>query len=800
MDAESLTKENIVFFFNKYKYNTDLIFNLERKLLKESYDFHKWEKSRTENSELTRKLFRENEKLIDEYVNPAIASPEKLNLETLQTFLLHITFFLFENNIDSHLVDDFIESVLKHEELLTRPVFFSAQMNLGISKTISLSDNFENTINCFEKAMTVFPHFIDASNLDTRIHMVFCRVYEMLAFCLYKSSDYKLFLDIYNKTNKMLDEGTPELFAKMWNEESDYSFHIELLKRYFRIYGIFTAGQSYFSTSEDSSEKNVEALDTIKTWLRDEYYLETNEGEVNLMIFTYYNILLERTGEISKEDLFEIFKQKFENLLTLPEIERAPIFPESAFPDDGDPVDPVFSRMLDKMKLFNKTFSYVFIFLHNFLILSQDKQMNKRIIQKMIRIFEKSKYSPKGFTTDRFVFEIFKNVAAKIESEQEFLLFVQAVFVHRQFYTTIHLGMVSSLSGICLYRLSQVKPELFVIPELFPTAKDVNEHIKDALSFIKNAALLHDIGKVGLTTIINLQFRSLNEKEFARLKLHPRYGKMIIKDIPYLERYVDFVEGHHKYWDDKGGYPESFKLQESPYKNYINLLSICDMIDSTTDLKNRNYKNPLTFDQMIDELRKCSGTMYNPELVDLILENKQLLKEIKEITTIGRNYTSFLTYQNFIQPNTSFSVEDEKTIDEIDDYFTENLPRFYEICFPESEEETIVKHLDELLDGKNKRIYILHDSKREIFGILAGHITTPANGDEPYCFIDEILIHPAFRRLGYGTELVNYAAEKINIEGISKMKLMTINNYDIESFFWISGFSQTVRFLMEKDI
>lgn len=797
MKAESITKENVVYFFNKYKYNSDAIYNVERKLLKESYDFLKWEKFRTESSELTRKYFDENKKLIEEYVNPAIQNPEKLNSETLKTFLLHITFFLFENNIDSHIVDDFLESLLNHKEILTPQVHFSVLMNLGISKTVSLSDTFENSIEYFEKAIAVFPHLSDAPDYDTQIHMVFCRVYEMLAFCLYQSADYKLFADIYEKTEKMLSEGTPELFSRMWGKEADFEFHTEYLKRFLRLYGIFAAGQNLFEEKNIAESQN--ALQTICRWLREEYFLEEAEGEINLMVFAYYQIMREKSGEISKDTIVQIFHRKFEEFHSMPESERNRVYPSLAFPDDADPVNPKFSQTLEKMKIFNSSFSYLFVFLQNFLLLNDDAKENKKIIQEIVNEFEKCRYTQKGFSTDKFVVDLIKIIAGKFSDEKEFLLFIQSIFVHRQFSTTIHLGMVNSLAGICAYRILNERPDLCVVPGIYPTEQDVLENKFEILKMIKSAALLHDIGKARLTRLVNLQFRPITEKEFERLKKHTTFGREIVENFPYLERYSDFIEGHHKFWNDEQGYPENFKVQDSPYKNFVNLISICDMIDTATDSKGRNYNKPLTFEEMLEDLKRCSGTRYNPELVNFILSNEELLKELKEILSDGRDNNSFQTYLNFVQPNTSFSAKDEKSVDSVNDFYKEKLPEFYKACFPLADENRIKNHIEEILEGERSRVFVLHDSCGKIFGVFAGRIKNPLDS-EPCFFVDEIIVHPEHRRFGLGTELMNFAEQKLAEEKIAKIRMTTLNNFDIDSFFWILGFSQTPQFLMEKNI
>lgn len=120
MDVHALKKADVEFFFNKYKNNSDQIFHLERKLLTESYDFTKWEQMLDANSQLTRKLFVENEDLLNEYIRPVIEHPELLTLEAIETYALHTTFYLFENNIDSLVTEDLITALLSIPHKLSK--------------------------------------------------------------------------------------------------------------------------------------------------------------------------------------------------------------------------------------------------------------------------------------------------------------------------------------------------------------------------------------------------------------------------------------------------------------------------------------------------------------------------------------------------------------------------------------------------------------------------------------------------------------------------------------------------------
>lgn len=93
MEVEELTKEDVEFFFNKYKYNSELIINLERRLLKEAYSYEKWHHMLTENSQLTRRLFTENQTILEKYLYSVIKSPESVQTDTASFYLLHVLFF-----------------------------------------------------------------------------------------------------------------------------------------------------------------------------------------------------------------------------------------------------------------------------------------------------------------------------------------------------------------------------------------------------------------------------------------------------------------------------------------------------------------------------------------------------------------------------------------------------------------------------------------------------------------------------------------------------------------------------------
>lgn len=796
MNPEFLTKEKVVYFFNKYKYNSNRIFTLERQLINESCKSQKWETQLKEISDLTRNLYIKNEALLDAYLKPALESPQLLRQDTIQTFLLHITFFQFENNIDSLITEDLIHSFLSHPEILDKQAKFSALMNLGICRTLSHIGTFAETQRIFEDAMAIFPTYKATPDYNTRVHMAFCRVYQMLAFDLYGADDYRNFVRIYNETERMIRSGDETLYGKMWGEKANFQFHIDYLMRFLRMYGIFMAGKAGFFCHDD---ENAQPLNTIVRWLYDEFETEKREGEINLMVLTFFYKHKHLSGELSDTEYFNVMNKTFCEQKKLLEHDRNYIFPELAFPDDGDPVEPLFTHMLDKMKLFNRTFSYIYVFLLEFSKISNDATLRDEITQEFMHFFEASKYAEKGFKTDKFEIEVLRAVAQNMNSVNEFLMFFQTVFIHRQISTANHIGMVSSIVGICFYHFVDKRPDLFFVPGKIETKEAVQKYKADLIQFVKAGALLHDIGKLGNTSLINLHFRKITDNEYNRIKSHPTVGGEIVNGIPYLDIYKDFILGHHKYWNDRAGYPESFKLQDSKYKYFVGLVTLADCIDSVTDAEGKNYAVKKQFDDIVEELKQETGSRYCPELVDLLLGDEELLEQLRVLTSTGRNQNLKQTYRHFIERNIHFSEQEEKTVSPLDDTLKANLPEFYRSCYPSASDEKINRYMRSFSENKNVRVFVMHDKTNKIYGILAGFIMSSVS-EEDYFYINEFFIHPDFQRRGFGTKLLTLASGLLKRDDINSIKLNVHVGSPNEAFFWIDGFSKTKGYLMELGI
>ncbi len=128
---------------------------------------------------------------------------------------------------------------------------------------------------------------------------------------------------------------------------------------------------------------------------------------------------------------------------------------------------------------------------------------------------------------------------------------------------------------------------------------------------IEAAGLLHDIGKIGISESILNKPDKLDSREWINVKRHPEIGWRILSASKEFKNLAETVLQHHEYFDGTG-YPNKLKGDEITIGARI--IAIADAYD--TMVNNRPYRKKLTLENAIDELIVCSGTQFDPELVN----------------------------------------------------------------------------------------------------------------------------------------------------------------------------------------
>lgn len=155
---------------------------------------------------------------------------------------------------------------------------------------------------------------------------------------------------------------------------------------------------------------------------------------------------------------------------------------------------------------------------------------------------------------------------------------------------------------------------------------------EDDLHLLRLGAILHDIGKVGIPDAILHKPGPLTDDEWAVMRTHPNIGRQILEEIDGIFQHLaTVVVAHHERWDGKG-YPNRLVGEEIPLAARI--LTVVDSYDAMTS--HRVYRQPLTTEQARVELLRCSGTQFDPRVVQAFLEvlDEQVSPKLEQIESI----------------------------------------------------------------------------------------------------------------------------------------------------------------------
>lgn len=152
---------------------------------------------------------------------------------------------------------------------------------------------------------------------------------------------------------------------------------------------------------------------------------------------------------------------------------------------------------------------------------------------------------------------------------------------------------------------------------------------EEQIKILRIGGLFHDIGKIGIPDRILLKTDKLTDEEYSEIKNHPSIGAHILGAATIFKDIIPIVKHHHEKYDGRG-YPAGLKGEEIPY--LARITAIADTFDAMTS--KRSYRNALDLQIVKDEIDKCKGTQFDPQLADIFLDilnneyNK--IKEIQE--------------------------------------------------------------------------------------------------------------------------------------------------------------------------
>jgi len=145
---------------------------------------------------------------------------------------------------------------------------------------------------------------------------------------------------------------------------------------------------------------------------------------------------------------------------------------------------------------------------------------------------------------------------------------------------------------------------------------------QNQINEIKIAGMLHDVGKIGISDEILHKPAKLSKAEFEEMKRHPSIGTWILNTLNLSENTINAINYHHERYDGTG-YPLGIPGKDLPIETQI--ISLSDAYDAMTS--ERPYRDAMSPEEAIKEIKKNADTQFNPQLVEILEENILAIKQ-----------------------------------------------------------------------------------------------------------------------------------------------------------------------------
>jgi diguanylate cyclase (GGDEF)-like protein len=182
-------------------------------------------------------------------------------------------------------------------------------------------------------------------------------------------------------------------------------------------------------------------------------------------------------------------------------------------------------------------------------------------------------------------------------------------------HKSLHSAIISSIKATMFAKSQETEEHA---ERLVKLSKKIGKRLnlsQKELDELELLAILHDIGKVGISDKILNKPGKLTDEEWAEIKRHPEIGYRIARSSSSFVSIAKYILSHHERWDGRG-YPQGLKGEEIPLLSRI--LAVVDAYDAMTE--NRVYRKAISKQAAIEEIKRNAGTQFDPNIVRIFLE------------------------------------------------------------------------------------------------------------------------------------------------------------------------------------
>ncbi len=182
-------------------------------------------------------------------------------------------------------------------------------------------------------------------------------------------------------------------------------------------------------------------------------------------------------------------------------------------------------------------------------------------------------------------------------------------------YKSIHSSILSSIKSTMFEKSHETEEHAERLAELSKKLGQVLGLSDDKIVELELLSTLHDIGKISIDGSILTKQGALTEREWLEIKKHPEVGYRITQASQDLIHISEYILCHHERWDGKG-YPQGLSAEDIPLLSRV--IAVVDSYDAMTE--DRVYRKAMTKAEAIREMKRCSGTQFDPKIVEIFIE------------------------------------------------------------------------------------------------------------------------------------------------------------------------------------
>lgn len=265
-----------------------------------------------------------------------------------------------------------------------------------------------------------------------------------------------------------------------------------------------------------------------------------------------------------------------------------------------------------------------------------DEQMVEKkkpvILMMYRRMAQYVKQVPHSKFNDALFYYIRSSLDTYIEypGEGSFRVFIEEMVACRQPETYVHSLMVAKISQAILHRVLEREPKQLLGVRGCDSVEALLGNREELDSFLYECGILHDIGKMKLLNLYDIQNRGWTAREEELHCMHTVLGYEILQRWPSTRDYAIAALGHHSSYSGQDGYPEEYHREETADAPLVDILCVADYIDRNNDIIANYQGKVLPLEEVFENMEKERGVRLAPCFVDAALEIRQEIRGILE--------------------------------------------------------------------------------------------------------------------------------------------------------------------------